>query len=190
MRKNDLWPVVASALFAPVLAACSSNLNWPEINLPRVGNLTGSVAYAGRGDNLTLPAVPPDALIGPEGQCVGVASDPPPQLVAQDPTVPPGHPAPPGSPAASDPPTSPLVAGGIALQMAECDVVRRAGRPEKVDIGTNGRNERVVVLTYTGGPWPGIYRFASGRLYSIEAAPTPPAPPKKQKRKRPVPKRA
>ena len=33
------------------------------------------------------------------------------------------------------PPTAALVPGGIALQMAECDVVRRAGTPEKVDLG-------------------------------------------------------
>ena len=68
-------------------------------------------------------------------------------------------------------PEAPLVPGGIALQMTECDVVRRAGAPEQVEIGANERGERAVVLTYMRGPRPGIYRFAGGRLVSIERAP-------------------
>jgi hypothetical protein len=63
---------------------------------------------------------------------------------------------------------TPTVQGGIVLQMTECDVVRRAGLAEKVDLGTGERGERMVVLTFTRGPWPGIYRFAGGRLYSME----------------------
>jgi len=31
-----------------------------------------------------------------------------------------------------------------------------------------------VVLTYTGGPLPGVYRFSVGRLVAIERAPGPP----------------
>ena len=69
-----------------------------------------------------------------------------------------------------------LVAGSVALQMTECDVVRRAGSPEKVDLGVDERGDRTVVLTYTHGPLPGIYRFIGGRLSVIERAPgAPPA---------------
>jgi len=72
-----------------------------------------------------------------------------------------------------------LVAGGIALQMTECDVVRRAGPVEKIDIGSDERGERAVTLTYLRGPWPGVYRFTGGRLVSIERAPGPPPAPAK-----------
>ena len=60
------------------------------------------------------------------------------------------------------------------MQMTECDVVRRAGPVETIEAGVNARGERSVVLTYVRGPLPGIYRFASGRLVSIERAPAPP----------------
>ena len=61
------------------------------------------------------------------------------------------------------PPSTPTVQGGIALQMTECDVVKRTGVAEKVDIGANQRGERSVTMTVTRGPWPGIYRFDGGR---------------------------
>jgi hypothetical protein len=73
-------------------------------------------------------------------------------------------------------------AGGIALQMTECDVVRRAGAVEKIDVSADERGDRAVVLTYLRGPSAGVYRFVGGRLVSIERAPgPPPAPAKAQK---------
>ncbi|HLH95772.1 MAG TPA: hypothetical protein VKW08_11730 [Xanthobacteraceae bacterium] len=72
--------------------------------------------------------------------------------------------------------------GGIALEMTECEVVNRAGPPGNVEIGTNERGERSVTLTYTSGPRPGIYRFAAGRLYSIERGEEPPPEPAKAKK--------
>ena len=50
---------------------------------------------------------------------------------------------------------------------------------EKTELGTTGRGERSLVLTYLTGPWPGIYRFTGGRLVSIERAPAAPQPPAK-----------
>jgi hypothetical protein len=82
----------------------------------------------------------------------------------------------PGAPA-----TAALVPGGVALQMTECDVVRRAGTPEKVDLGADERGDRAVVLTYTRGPLPGVYRFSAGRLFAIERAPEAPPTGKPQK---------
>src|SRR5439155_819959 len=60
---------------------------------------------------------------------------------------------------------------GIALEMSECDLVRAAGYTGQVEISRSERGERSVVLTYLQGEHPGIYRFVSGRLKSIERAP-------------------
>jgi hypothetical protein len=68
--------------------------------------------------------------------------------------------------------------GGIGLAMTECDVVKRAGAPEKMELGTNERSERTLTLSYIQGTRPGIYSFVAGRLVAIERAPEPPAPPK------------
>jgi hypothetical protein len=81
----------------------------------------------------------------------------------------------------------PMIPAAISLDMSECDVVKRAGVAEKVDIGANERNERTVTLTYINGQRPGIYYFTAGRLKSMERAPEPPAPVKPVK---PAKKRA
>jgi hypothetical protein len=73
---------------------------------------------------------------------------------------------------------------GIGLGMTECQVVGRAGAPENVEITANERGQRTVVLTYTRGTRPGIYRFVAGRLTVIERAPEAPAPPKPVKVKK------
>ena len=79
-------------------------------------------------------------------------------------------------------PTNPSVAiGGIALGMTECDVVKRAGPPEKVAIATNERAERTLTLTYQRSVRSGIYNFTAGRLVSIERVDEPPPPPKPAK---------
>ena len=82
--------------------------------------------------------------------------------------------------------TIPAVPTAIALEMSECDVVKRAGLPERVAIGTNDRNERTATLTYINGQRPGVYSFTAGRLSSMELAPEPPpsAKPAKKPAKR------
>jgi len=60
--------------------------------------------------------------------------------------------------------------------MSECDVVQRAGRPDNIDVSSDAGGTRTVVMTYSHGDRPGIYRFASGRLHSIERGPEPPQP--------------
>ena len=67
-----------------------------------------------------------------------------------------------------------LTGAGIGLGMSECEVARRAGVAERVDITANERGERVAVLAYPSGSSPGVYRFVSGRLVSIERAPDMP----------------
>ena len=86
-------------------------------------------------------------------------------------------------------PDSGLAQGGIALQMTECEVVKRAGTPENVQVGTNVRGERTVTLTYNSGPRPGIYHFSGGRLYDIDRVEAPPEPPKPAKPKKPAAKK-
>jgi hypothetical protein len=76
-----------------------------------------------------------------------------------------------------------LLPGGIALQMTECDVVRRGGAPEQLQIGADERGDRSVVITYIRGPRPGVYRFTAGRLTSIERAPEAPGAKAKPKAK-------
>jgi hypothetical protein len=57
---------------------------------------------------------------------------------------------------------------GVALGMSECEVARRAGNPERVEVGTDNRGERSVTLSYLRGERAGIYRFREGRLFTIE----------------------
>jgi hypothetical protein len=84
----------------------------------------------------------------------------------------------------------PVIPAAIALEMNECDVVKRAGVAERVEIGTNERSERTAKLTYINGQRPGIYYFTAGRLTSMERAPEPPAPQKPAKKQAKPTKRA
>jgi hypothetical protein len=60
----------------------------------------------------------------------------------------------------------------IAIGRTECEVARAAGAPDNVAItGEGGR--RMTVLTYVRGPRPGIYRFADGRMVSMERGAEP-----------------
>jgi hypothetical protein len=74
------------------------------------------------------------------------------------------------SAAGSDQKAVPL---GIALHMTECEVVRLAGPVEKFEFGSDGRGQRLLLLTYLQGPHAGIYRFSGGRLVVIERSPSP-----------------
>jgi len=56
------------------------------------------------------------------------------------------------------------------------------GPTANVETEPNKGGERRLTMTYTSGVRPGIYRFAGGRLKSIERGATPdePKPQKKQ----------
>jgi hypothetical protein len=138
-----------------------------------------------------------DDLVGADGRCAAPAAAAPPAehpvgTMAGDLA---GTPMPASaSPGEGSQGGQPLVAGGIALGMTECQTVQRAGLAGNVNISAGDKGERTVVLTYLSGPWPGIYRFADGRLKVIDRAPLPPeppkAPPKKKIAKKPVKKPA
>jgi hypothetical protein len=90
-------------------------------------------------------------------------------------------PEPAGGDAVAPPTAAPLIPGGIGIDMTECEVVQRAGRPDNFEVGSTQRGERSAVLTYIHGPKPGIYKFEAGRLVALERGPEPPAAPKPAK---------
>lgn len=167
-----LGSAVALAVLAVMLGACSSDLSLNNVTLvPKPETMLRKpdwATFSGGKSNFELRPITAADLVGPDGQC---AAGPEQGFVE--------------SAAAGAAPAAAPVTGGIALQMTECDVVRRAGPVEKVDFGVNDRGERAVVLTYTRGSWPGVYNFIGGRLASIERVPGPPpaapAPAKSQK---------
>jgi hypothetical protein len=92
----------------------------------------------------------------------------------------------PAAGASTDPAAASAVApGAITLGMTECQVVAHAGQPAQVNIGADEANQRKVVLTYNGGPLPGIYTFAAGRLKVMDrvAQPEPVKPARKKSRR-------
>jgi hypothetical protein len=174
-----------AAALLPAIAACSSDLSLNNVTLvPKPETILRKpdwATYSGGKNDFELRPITPADLVAPDGTCpieTGQASG-----FAETG----GAGGPPQAGGASGPPQ---VSGGIALQMTECDVVRRAGPVEQIDIGSNERGDRVVTLTYIRGPSPGVYRFTGGRLASIERAPgPPPEPPKAPKAHKPAPKK-
>jgi hypothetical protein len=165
-----VWRAAAIALLASVIGACSADIGLNNVTFtpnpePARTAKPDWTSFSGSKSEFSLRPVNKADLVGAEGQCAGG----PGQVAAA-----------PGEPVL--PATTPTVQGGIALQMTECDVVKRTGLPDRTDIATNPRGERAVTLTVTRGPWPGVYRFDSGRLVSIERAGSPPAPAKGKKK--------
>jgi hypothetical protein len=129
-----------------------------------------------------LPPVASDDLVDASGRCAG-AYVPPAQSAGDEP----------GSQGSVTVQQAgvPMIPSAVALEMSECDVVKRAGFPERVEIGASERNERTATLTYASGPRPGVYSFLEGRLKSMERGPEPPPAPKTAKKPaKPAPKTA
>jgi hypothetical protein len=170
--------IFAVGVLAPLIAACSSDSS-PSSYLPKLDNFTKTSLAFGEGSRPAVTSLQPVTaadLITPDGQCASVGPGP---VVAS---------ATPGQ-ATDENPAPALIQGGIALEMTECDVVRRAGAPDRFEFGTTERGERSATLTYVNGPRPGIYHFAAGRLASIERGPEPPAAAKPAKAKKPAAKK-
>jgi hypothetical protein len=139
---------------APFVGACSSDSVGSVNVVPKPSDIVRPdwLSFSGHKEEFSLRPPGPEDLVGPEGQCAGLSPDP-------------------AAGQTGETPVQTSASGGIALQMTECDVVRRAGAPERVELGTNERGGRSAVLTYGRGPRPGVYRFADGRLFSIERGP-------------------
>ena len=154
---------VVMVALAAILGACSADLSLNNLTLtPKPDGLPKNSDWAQAWGRSSSGTVTTADLVGPQGQCPR-----PPLASAQSATT------------AGQGQAEQLLPGGIALAMSECEVVNRAGPVEKMELGTTGRGDRSLVLTYLTGPWPGIYRFTGGRLVSIERAPAAPQPPAK-----------
>jgi hypothetical protein len=155
MQGIDFKRVFAAAALAATLGACSNDFNASDLD-PSRKLLTMTrpnwLTFSGHQDELTLPPVSEADLINQTGQCANMA-----------------------------PANDGQLQGGVALQMTECEVINRAGTPDNIEFGANERAERMVSLTYLRGARPGVYRFVTGRLYSIERAPDAPGAPKQQR---------
>lgn len=168
-------------LCALVLAGCAAPGDGPAPAATSTAKLSDVFAtpdwakFTGGGSTkpLVQRAVTPEDLISPEGYCAQnaqVAAAAPPTTDDSTPT---------NTEMLQGQGALPQVSGGIALAMTECEVAQRAGTPGRTDIGAEGE-VRVTTLTYMEGPWPGVYRFRSGRLVSIDRV-DPPAPVKPKK---------
>jgi len=157
-----LWLPAALAL-----SACGT-IDTETFRMPDLSVITPRATATLR--ETPLKPVAQEDLIDTEGRCTGVPFGPDPNI-----------------PSNQQQDNIPIIPSAIGLDMTECDVVKRAGHPEKVDFSTNARGERSVTLTYTRGARPGVYQFTAGRLSSIERAGEPPPPPKPQRK--PPPRR-
>jgi hypothetical protein len=175
-NRISLGLVVLGAL-AVTLGACSADLSLNNLTLaPKAESIPrkpDGTAQAWAKTNFDRAITAAD-LVRPDGQCAPGG----PEFAATAPAT----------TGTQEQPASPML-GGISLRMTECEVVRRAGQVDKVDLAANDRGERSVVLTYLRGPAPGIYRFTAGRLTSIERAPEVPAPAPEKPRKATNPKK-
>lgn len=155
--------VIAAAVWLGGCAGASDFLSKDAEWFSRPSRLFGNDLSVGAAPLSQRKPVAPEDLVGADGLCIDMGS---------------------AAAAPGSPPAAAGGAGSVGLDSSECDVVRFAGVPSNTEISANERGERAVVLTYLGGPRPGVYRFAAGRLTSMERAPgPPPAPPKAQKRR-------
>jgi hypothetical protein len=159
-----------------MITACSYLPDFAEFKVPTLNLESFQMhdwnAYA-RSQTSTRPVGSNDLVDG-NGYCASMA--PPVTQASADPSNP--------TPVAPAAPTG----GGVGLDMSECDVVMAAGVPQHVDITTNERGDRTVIMTYTTSQRSGVYRFVGGRLVSLERGPEP--PPTQQAQKKPAKKQA
>src|SRR5262245_60636477 len=96
-----------------VLAACSSDASSIDI-IPKPGTLLRPdwTSFSGHKEEFDLRQPGSQDLVSAQGLC-------------------------PGQDLSPDGSSQALVQGGIALQMTECDVVRRAGFPDRTEVGSD-----------------------------------------------------
>src|SRR4051794_9155962 len=114
--RRNIMRLVVVAVLLPAMGACSSNISLDNVTFVKPDPLRKSdwTTYSGNKDEFALRPVAAEDLVAADGLC---ATPPGAVAAAGEPVLPPG---------------TPTVQGGIALQMTECDVVRRAGLAEKV----------------------------------------------------------
>jgi hypothetical protein len=170
-RRLSLGVLALPAMLS--LGACALP-DWDSFRAPSSDSIFRPLSVSNVKDKV-LPPVPPEDLVDASGRCANAYAAPAPAPSAGDQV---GAPAP-------EPVTNggiALLPSAVALDMSECDVVKRAGLPERVDLGANDRRERTATLTYSTGPRPGIYSFVDGRLKSMERGAEPPPDPRVAKK--------
>jgi len=173
-------PLLALLLLTPAVAGCSSSSSW-DLKDAEWFSHTGRLFI----ENVSISAPPltpnrpltPDDYVSAEGACPGMV---PPGAAPTDANALTNGPAGAPQPAAG---ASQPQGGTVALGHTECDVVRGIGAPDSVNISNGPGGVRVTVVTWLHGPRAGIYTFSSGRLSSVERAPTPEPPPRVVKQK-------
>jgi len=172
---------LAAALFC--LCACASpEPQNPGSKLSDVFATPDWAKFTGS-KTATLRAVTQNDLVTSDGRCAAIEQNVAQSTDGSAPNMPEAN-----SETLAGQGPLPSVQSGVALQMTECQVVQRTGAPERIDISAEGV-ERISTMTVTRGSSPGLYRFRSGRLVSIERIDVP-APPKpaKAKAKKPAQK--
>jgi hypothetical protein len=168
--------VAVFGAFALAVGACTSMPELNEVKLvPEMRSFlpSNSNTYSNVTAMRSLKPAGPEDLVDAQGMCAGAP------VAAAEPGA-----------TATD-----ATAGGqfqlarpVALEMTECDVARALGPPVRAEFGNNDRGERSAVLTYNESDRAGIYRFAAGRLVSIERSPEAAAPkPEKKPTKKAAP---
>ena len=164
MTLTTLWRAALLAGTA-ALAACSASVpDLSQFKLPNPRQLlpSNSDTYVAPVSARASRPVGPQDLVDGQGLCPGMATG---AEIASG-----------SDAAAAAAPAPPAVPGAVGLDMSECEVVRAAGQPQSVNIGTNDRGDRRVVMTYANSERAGTYEFVSGRLTSLERGPEPPPP--------------
>ena len=173
MRRSFNKGLGAAALVAAgALAACTSSVpDFTQFKLPQPRNFlpANSGTYVPPASAKDYKPVAPADLVDAQGACAGMAPAPA-ATQGSDASGPPAQPAAPAAPAAA-----------VGLDMSECDVVRALGSPQSVNLSSNERGDRKVVMVYMGSERAGTYEFTRGRLTSLERGPEPPPPPKPEK---------
>ncbi len=172
-RPNILAAVALAG--AGALAACTSSMpDFTQFKLPQPRNFLpqNSGTYVPPASSAAFKPVAPADLVDAQGFCAGMAPAP---AAAQ------GSDAAGAAGPAQAPAAVPAVPGPVGLDMSECDVVRALGPPQSVNLSSNERGDRKVVMVYTGNERAGTYEFTAGRLTALERGPEPPPPPKPEK---------
>jgi hypothetical protein len=170
---------LAALAMAITLGGCA-DYGWDTATFFRkpidVVGRTSGYTYSDLAESRQARPVADSDLVDASGSCPPSAPPPQPAAAAG------GAPAP-GSDASR-------LGEGVGLGMTECEVVARAGAPNSVQLGRNPNGERTAVLSYQGGPRPGVYHFERGRLMQMDrvevAEPPPQAKKKPAKTKKPA----
>ena len=149
---------------ALALGACAMP-DFDSFRTPDAASMFRPLSVTGLKESASRPVTAEDLVDG-EGRCAAATANA----------------ATGGDPAGAQPGV-PLVPAAITLEMTECDVVKRAGTADRVEVGASENRERTANLTFNAGSWPGIYHFVGGRLKSMERAPEVAAPVKPAKPK-------